>query len=450
MHTKAGTYSGYIRPFSYVADIVILCLFGINFIIFPDYQIQLYLTLSFCWIVIALHLGFYEVYRYTKVISILNCSAKQFLLFGVACLALVYLFTETTSYMTVFCYMASVFFTVISLKLFIFYFLKEYRLLFGGNLRSVVLIGNAKKVAPLHSFFTENLEYGYKVCQSFSLEKNNDLQLQEALDYVSIHDTDEIYCAMCDLNETQMERLVNFANTHFKTLKFIPDESQILSGNFAFQYYGYLPILALRDIRLDEKNNQIAKRFFDIVFSLLVLVFILSWLTPLLALLIILESPGPVFYKHKRNGLGKHVFECYKFRSMQLVEQDAYNPVSKNDVRITKVGKFLRKTSLDELPQFYNVLRGDMSVVGPRPHMLLYTEQYALKVNNFMIRHFIKPGITGLAQTRGYRGAVEKDSDIINRYKYDIFYMENWSILLDIEIILTTIFNIIKGDDKAY
>jgi len=123
---------------------------------------------------------------------------------------------------------------------------------------------------------------------------------------------------------------------------------------------------------------------------------------------------------------------------------------SKNDVRITKIGKFIRKTSIDELPQFFNVLLGDMSVVGPRPHMVSHTEMYARRIDKFMVRHFIKPGITGLAQTNGYRGEVENDKDIIFRVKYDIFYVENWSILLDIKIIFMTLYNAIKGEEKAY
>jgi putative colanic acid biosynthesis UDP-glucose lipid carrier transferase len=124
--------------------------------------------------------------------------------------------------------------------------------------------------------------------------------------------------------------------------------------------------------------------------------------------------------------------------------------VSKNDPRITKVGAFMRKTSIDELPQFWNVLKGDMSVVGPRPHMVAETERFVQKVDKFMVRHFIKPGITGLAQTNGYRGEVETDYDIINRVKYDIFYMENWSFLLDLKIVIMTVYNAVKGDKKAY
>ena len=160
--------------------------------------------------------------------------------------------------------------------------------------------------------------------------------------------------------------------------------------------------------------------------------------------------PALAIFVQKRNGLNFNEFNCYKFRSMEVNAQADIDLASKNDVRITQVGKFIRKTSIDELPQFFNVLLGDMSVVGPRPHMVSVTNLYAIKVDKFMVRHFIKPGITGLAQTKGFRGEVETDEDIINRVKYDIFYVENWSILLDVKIIFNTIFNIVKGDDKVF
>ena len=135
---------------------------------------------------------------------------------------------------------------------------------------------------------------------------------------------------------------------------------------------------------------------------------------------------------------------------MRPNEKADLEQVSKNDERITRVGRFLRKTSMDELPQFINVLKGDMSVVGPRPHMVSHTHMYAERIDKFMVRHFIKPGITGLAQVSGYRGEVETDEDIVNRVKFDIFYVENWSLFLDIKIVFTTIYKAIVGDEKAY
>jgi putative colanic acid biosynthesis UDP-glucose lipid carrier transferase len=262
--------------------------------------------------------------------------------------------------------------------------------------------------------------------------------------------TDEIYCSIIGLSQDQMNDIIDFADSNLKTLKFIPDGNQMFFRNFILEYYDYIPVIALRSIRLDENLYKIMKRTFDVTFSVVIILGVLSWVLPILAILIKLESKGPVLLKQKRNGLNNKEFNCYKFRSMEITNETYPNQVSKNDRRVTKIGKFIRKTSIDELPQFYNVLLGDMSVVGPRPHMVSYNQEYILKVDKFMVRHFIKPGITGLAQVKGFRGEIESDYDIINRVKYDIFYIENWSILLDLKIILTTIYHIIKGDEKAY
>jgi putative colanic acid biosynthesis UDP-glucose lipid carrier transferase len=220
--------------------------------------------------------------------------------------------------------------------------------------------------------------------------------------------------------------------------------------NLAVEYYGYVPIISLRTIPLDKVINKRIKHLFDVVFSILVILLLLSWLTPLIALLIKMESRGPVFFKQRRNGLNYKEFYCYKFRSMQLNSKADLEQVQRNDPRVTKLGRIIRKFSIDELPQFYNVLLGDMSVVGPRPHMVSHTEMYAKSVDKFMVRHFIKPGITGLAQINGCRGEVENEKDIVNRVKFDIFYLENWSILLDLKIINKTVINTIKGEEKAY
>ena len=217
-----------------------------------------------------------------------------------------------------------------------------------------------------------------------------------------------------------------------------------------YEYYDYIPILSIRAIPLQESLSKFIKRLFDILFSSCIIIFVLSWLTPILAILIKLESKGPVFFKQSRNGFNYKEFDCYKFRSMTPNKDAHLYQATKGDLRITKVGAFIRKTSIDELPQFFNVLFGDMSVVGPRPHMVSHTNMYARRIDKFMVRHFVKPGITGLAQISGFRGEIEEDKDIINRVKYDIFYIENWSILLDLKIIFQTIVNAVKGEEKAY
>jgi putative colanic acid biosynthesis UDP-glucose lipid carrier transferase len=332
----------------------------------------------------------------------------------------------------------------------IYFFLRKYRVFYGGNFRTVIIVGSGKSVDQIAEFFNDNPDYGYKLVKMFDFDGDKNAKIEDWTDYVLKNKIDEIYCSLSSLSNTQIDYFIDFADNNLKILKFIPDNNELFSRNLKLDYYGYIPVLSLRNIPLDDVINQIVKRVFDICFSILIIVGFLSWLSPLLAIFIRLESRGPVFFRQKRNGLNYKEFNCFKFRSMNLNEIADLEQVSKNDPRITKVGKFIRKTSIDELPQFINVFLGDMSVVGPRPHMVSHTEMYAQKIDKFMVRHFIKPGITGLAQTNGYRGEVENDEDIIYRVKYDIFYIENWSVLLDVKIVLATIVNALKGEDKAY
>ncbi len=280
--------------------------------------------------------------------------------------------------------------------------------------------------------------------------KTRAVNFNSCFNYILTEDIDEIYCSISELSNTQIAEVVDFADNNLKILKFIPDSKEIYSKKLKYEYYDYIPILTLRTIPLEDSVNMIIKRFFDIVFSSFVIIFILSWLTPIIAILIKLESKGPVFFKQSRNGINYREFDCYKFRSMTPNDDAHLYQATRGDQRVTKIGRFIRKTSIDELPQFYNVLFGEMSVVGPRPHMVSHANIYAKKIDKFMVRHFVKPGITGLAQISGFRGEVETDKDIIGRVKYDIFYIENWSLLLDIKIIAQTFLNAVKGDEKAY
>lgn len=449
MKTKTGRYSGYIRPFSYLIDLVVINVSAYYIFFFHSNTAVYSVLISFAWIVIAVYCRFYEVYRYTKLISILNSALKQFILFSLFCLALELFYSDFYFQKRVVFYVFVSIAIILFFKLSIYYFLRKFRVLYGGNSRSVVLLGNNKSVGPLKTFFTEHPDYGYKLMRVFKLESHKKEVIQECFSYVISSKTDEIYCSLADLSDSQISDIIDFADNNLKTLKFIPDDKKLFSRTVKFEYYGYIPVISLRTILQDEAINKIIKRLFDIVFSSFIIIGLLSWLVPLLAIILKLESKGRVFFIQKRNGLNYKEFNCYKFRSMYINDKADTDLASKNDVRITNVGKFIRKTSIDELPQFFNVFFGEMSVVGPRPHMVSVANVYALKVDKFMARHFIKPGITGLAQTKGYRGEVETDEDIINRVKYDIFYMENWSILLDIEIIFKTIFHVLRGDEKA-
>jgi putative colanic acid biosysnthesis UDP-glucose lipid carrier transferase len=409
-----------------------------------------HLLVSFFWLVISYYSGYYEVYRYSKGIEIFGKLLKQFTFISLITFAYVGFKYKYVTVDEVGIYVFWSFLLIGFTKFSIFFLLKKYRILYGGNHRNVIIVGNGKSVDELRAFFTTNPDYGYNLVQVFDLKSNKRQELLESKTYVVVNKIDEIYASINVLSNNEINDLINFADNNLKTVKFLPDSKNTLLRNLAVEYYEYIPIISLRTIPLDKEVNKRLKRFFDIVFSLVIIVFLLSWLTPILALIIRLESKGPTFFKQKRNGLNYEEFNCYKFRSMHLNPIADLEQVQKNDPRITKIGKFMRKTSIDELPQFFNVLLGDMSVVGPRPHMVSHTEMYAKSVDKFMVRHFIKPGITGLAQTNGFRGEVESERDIINRVKYDIFYLENWSVLLDIKIIFITIINAIKGEKKAY
>jgi putative colanic acid biosynthesis UDP-glucose lipid carrier transferase len=405
---------------------------------------------SLSWIFISWNVRFYEVYRFTKVTDIFEKLVKQYIVFTIVNFAYVGYFLELSE-PTLIIKFVSLALSLIALeKLFIYYFLRRYREVFGGNFRRVVIIGEEKATKQLVTFLNDNPNYGYKIVKFFDLKVNKKQQIKECQEFVIENKIDEIYCSLADLSNTEVNNFIDFTDNNLKILKFIPDEREPLARNLILDYYGYIPIISLRNFPLDVTVNKVIKRVFDIIFSIIIIIGVLSWLTPILYIIIKTESKGPFIFRQKRNGLNYHEFYCYKFRSMNLNEIADLEQVSKNDIRITNVGKFLRQSSIDELPQFFNVLLGNMSVVGPRPHMVSHTEMYAKRIDKFMVRHFIKPGITGLAQSNGFRGEVATEKDIINRVKYDIFYLENWSLLLDLKIILQTVLNILKGEDKAY
>jgi putative colanic acid biosynthesis UDP-glucose lipid carrier transferase len=261
----------------------------------------------------------------------------------------------------------------------------------------------------------------------------------------------DVYVAVTPNRMTEVSALVDEADRQCVRLKFIPDLGGSLASPYTIDYLGgEFPIITLRMEPLEEMKNRFKKRLFDLVFSTLVIVFVLSWLYPLMALLIKWESKGPVMFKQLRSGRNDMPFWCYKFRSMTVNSDSDNVQATKNDARITKIGAFLRRTSLDEMPQFFNVFMGNMSVVGPRPHMLKHTEEYKKIISKFMVRHFMKPGITGWAQVNGFRGETRLLEDMDNRVKYDIYYLENWTTALDVRIIFMTIINAIRGEENAY
>jgi len=274
--------------------------------------------------------------------------------------------------------------------------------------------------------------------------------IENCVDYAVRHHIHEIYSTISPEKNENIYAMAKLAERSFIRFKFIPDFKLYVNRETFIEYRGNFPILSLRPEPLEEVGNSIKKRLFDIVFSLLVILFILTWLIPLLGLLIMLTSRGGIFFKQKRSGKNNVHFTCYKLRTMTRNKEANFKQVTLNDARVTKIGRFLRKTNLDELPQFINVLLGNMSVIGPRPHMLVHTKMYSKILNEYMIRHFLKPGITGWAQVNGYRGEIRDETQLSNRIAHDIWYMENWSIWLDLKIIWLTICCTLRGDKNAY
>ena len=452
--TQKGRYSKYIRPINILIDLFVVT--SLSLIFFAELEIDFwyyipYQTLS--WIGIALIVKYYEVFRFTTPVEIISKLIKQFSIFLLVIIAY-FPFAEdaTFSGTIVAIFMTISFLIIVTFKYFLFYYLKKYRLTTGSNFRNAVIIGYTAESIKLKEVFENRKDYGYRFFGFFSDKKQNpDIKgkIEDLKNFTIVNRIDEIYCSLNEISNDRLKDLVEFADDNNKTIKFIPDSKQIYSKNLKVDYYELFPVLSLQKTQLHDPTVKGFKRAFDILFSLFIILFVLTWLMPIIALLIKIESKGPVFFKQGRPGLDEKEFYCYKFRSMKLngkTEEEA----SRNDPRVTKIGRFMRKTSIDELPQFFNVLLGDMSVVGPRPHLWSQNKSYATKIKKYMIRHYVKPGITGLAQVKGFRGEIETEEDMINRIKYDVFYIENWSIIMDLKIILQTVINIFKGEEKAY
>ena len=323
--------------------------------------------------------------------------------------------------------------------------------------RNVVIVGGGRIGYDLYHFFSNNAERGYRLIGFFddSPERVKEKHLylgttDDCIDYVIANNVDEIFCTLPNSKADTIEKLMLDADKNLIRFKFVPEYYDYAKKPTYIQSFGHIPIISVRPEPLENMLNRFLKRSFDTIFSILVIVFVFSWLFPILAILIKLQSKGPVFFVQTRSGRDNKPFKCYKFRSMRVNDESDKKQATRGDKRITPIGAVMRRTSLDELPQFFNVLRGNMSVVGPRPHMISHTEQYAELIDTFMVRHFLKPGITGWAQIRGLRGETKNTEDMLARVEADVWYLENWSFLLDLKIVFLTFFGTVRGDKNAF
>ena len=342
---------------------------------------------------------------------------------------------------------------IYSKRFFIYYFIllilciTVYRLLFrfciqlyrshGGNFRTVLYLGSTENIAELYHEMSSDATTGYRVLGYFDTTPNAKFPAsctylgkpEQVISYLAQHKVNQLYCCLPSALSEQIVPVINYCENNLIHFYSVPNVRNYLRHRMHFEMIGSVPILSIRKEPLGKIENRMLKRIFDVIFSLLFLC---------------------IFFRQKRNGLNNKEFWCYKFRSMKVNKESDTLQATLNDPRKTKFGDFMRRTNIDELPQFINVLLGDMSIVGPRPHMLKHTEEYSKIINKYMVRHFIKPGITGWAQVTGFRGETRELEDMEGRVKADIWYMEHWSFLLDLYIMYKTVANALHKDKQAY
>jgi putative colanic acid biosynthesis UDP-glucose lipid carrier transferase len=322
--------------------------------------------------------------------------------------------------------------------------------------QTVIIIGGGTTGLSLHRHLKNNPERGYTSLGFFDDDAGMKGQssclgrVDESINYAVTFGVDEIFCTLPVSAFEKIEQLMLDADKNLIRFRLVPGLDEYDERPAYIEYFGDIPVIALRHEPLQKWFNRFVKRLFDVVFSLFVIIFIFSWLFPILAILIKMGSKGPVLFIQQRSGLNNRPFNCFKFRSMYVNSDANKKQASRDDERVTGIGAWLRRTSLDELPQFFNVLTGNMTVVGPRPHMITHTRQYAELIDRYMIRHFLKPGITGWAQVNGFRGETRNTEAMLNRVEADVWYLENWSFLLDLEIVFLTALILFKRDENAF
>ncbi len=333
--------------------------------------------------------------------------------------------------------------------------IKRYRKK-GRNFSRVVIVGTNSTALRLYEELMSDAGFGYKFKGFFGKWRPVDFpgdykgDIGELSSYVKEYAIDEIYFAMSSEDEETMSKVMKIADDNVIQFYYVPQISRYLNRVFELHNVGAVSLLTTRSNPLKNSFNRVLKRGFDILFSSLVLLFLFPFVFIPVALIIKLTSPGPVFFKQVRTGYRGRDFLCWKFRTMHVNAESDKVQATKDDPRKTKFGDFLRRSSIDELPQFINVLKGDMSVVGPRPHMLKHTDDYRKLIDKYMVRHLIKPGITGWAQVNGYRGLTEELWQMERRVEYDVWYIENWTFLLDLKVIVRTVLNAVQGEKNAF
>mgnify|MGYP001371013450 CR=1 FL=1 len=399
------------------------------------------------WVLIVVYNKSYNIGRgVSYVVTVQNALKSIFVL--IALISFGNLFFNVYEFAILNLLIAILIFTisVLVFRLMVHAMLDNYRT-YGGNLKNIAIIGYDKKGLSFYNTILNNPHLGYRskgVFYKKSKSKFNIPYMGKISDFINniekyteVYISDEISPKLkkeiiqeCDLNLVKVRILPELVNYEFK--------------NFFISKLIDIPVIEINELPLDKWYNRLLKRIFDITISSFVILFILSWLIPLFGLLIKLQSKGPILFTQSRNGEHGVPFKCYKFRSMILNENSDKVFADHNDKRLTRFGKLIRISALDELPQFINVFLGDMSIIGPRPHPILLNKEYRNKIQKFNKRHQFKPGITGLAQISGFRGKINKYSEMSGRVKLDRYYFKNWSLFFDLKIFFRTMLKMIR------
>ncbi|MCF8298835.1 MAG: undecaprenyl-phosphate glucose phosphotransferase [Saprospiraceae bacterium] len=405
---------------------------------------------SLAWIILALSFKTYSLSRNKE----RKKKVEQILK---ACFVLFFLFIVGSSF--------GRFEIVLTLKLFVPVIVASFLIIFwnlildslmhyfqklGFNQKNLLIIGYNNQTLELSNYFNENLWGGYKfkgfihnIDKSIENTAGNFDEIEKVVKEENIN---AFFIYLNSVPDSYLNKIKDIAYSNHVEINIVPDLKDFISFKHYYQRFDIFPIISISQSPLSSLFNRAIKRLTDIIISIIVLILIFSWIAPIILLMIRITSKGQAFFKQRRTGYNNKEFTCLKFRTMIENEDADLIQAVKNDKRLTKIGKFLRLTNLDELPQFINVLLGEMSVVGPRPHMLFHTEKYSKEISNYMHRHYIKPGITGLAQVRGFRGSTPDISIMKKRIEFDLFYIENWSFWLDIKIMFLTVVNIFRGE----
>lgn len=329
--------------------------------------------------------------------------------------------------------------------------LNEVNVIFvGADENNIQLYNEIKHGYSTFSFKT----LGFFTSKLQSSIPSGSAYLGKVSDVCSFLSANNVGTVLCSLNPAKSEddiaRIIKFCENNFISFYYVPNMDGYPHRRMHFNQWGEVTVLRLHNEPLSDPYKRGIKRLFDIVFSGLFLIVFFPLIFIIVAIGTKLSSPGPVLFRQQRTGYNGKSFTMLKFRSMKVNVDADTRQATADDPRKTKFGDFLRRTSIDELPQFINVLKGDMSVVGPRPHMEFHTEQYSKLIDGYLVRHLCKPGLTGWAQVCGCRGETKTVSEMEDRVRHDIWYIENWSLLLDMRIIIKTIIQIFKGDKQAY